>query len=278
MEHRVKSEELPGIVEQKLAAFAAMREDFEASFRFLQEMHGQRHFEIVSAADAVRYLHARWISERKGRILSIARTTKEYEGGLCLELLQGWQQGDTASVVDFLSRRLDMLPLADITRQMHELDAEQREHGLLERLAHGRLVMLNRGMNLLHVLDALFALSEEELLQAVRDACIQYGHTPEAITQQLQEMDSELYSYVPHKSLAQQNMLVMNVVGTDVLMIPDDIPGERSWRVVEPTEPNSPLAEHVVEGYQELVTPSHNNLNADKFVDRLEPDDSGEVV
>ena len=255
-----------------------MREDFEASFRFLQEMHGQRRFESLSVADAVRYLHARWICERKGRVLSIAKTTKEYEGGLCLELLRRWQEGDTTSVVDFLSRRLDMLPLADITRQMQELDAQQREHGFLERLAHGRLVMLNRGMNLLHMLDTLFALSEEKLLQAVRDACVHYGHAPDQITQQLQEMNSALYSYVPHQSLAKENMLVMNTMGTEVLVLPEDAPGQRSGRVVEPTEPNSPLAEHIVEGYQELVTPSHNNVNADKFVDRPESDESGEVV
>ena len=278
MEHRTKTEEVPEIIEQKLATFAAMREEFEASFRFLQEIHGQKRVETFSVADAVRYLHARWICERKGRVLSIAKTSKEYEGGLCLELLRDWQAGDTASVVDFLSHRLDMLPLSDITRQMQELDKEQRDKGLLKRLEHGRLVMLNRGMNLMHLLDTLFVLSEEELLQAVRDACVQYGHTPNQIAYQLQEMDSTLYSYIPHQSLAQQNMLVMNTLGTAVLVLPDDAPGQRSWRVVEPTEPNSPLAEHVVEGYEELVSPSHNNLNADRFVDRPEPDASGESV
>ena len=278
MKNTEKTEVLTDIIEQKLAAFAAMQEEFAASFRFLQDMHGQKRFESFSVADAVRYLHARWICERKGRVLSIAKTSKEYEGGLCLELLQQWQEGDTANVVDFLSRRLDMLPLADITRQMHEIDQAQRENGLLERLVHGRVVMLNRGMNLLHLLDALFVPSEEELLQVVRDACVRYGHTPEQITQQLQEMASPLYSYVPHQSLAQQNMLVMNTMGTDVLILPDDAPGQRSSRVVQPTEPNSPLAEHVVEGYQELVSPTHNNKNADRFVDRPEPDESGEVV
>ncbi len=278
MKNTEKTEELADIIEQKLAVFTAMREEFEASFHFLQDMHGQKRFESFSVADAVRYLHARWICERKGRVLSIAKTSKEYEGGLCLKLLQKWQEGDTASVVDFLSRRLDMLPLADITRQMHEMQQERRNDGLLKRLIHGRLVMLNLGMNLLHLLDALFVLSEEELLQAVQDACVLYGHTPEEITLQLQEIDSPLYSYVPHQSLAQQNMLVMNTMGTEGLILPDDVPGQRSWRVEQPTKPNSPLAEHVVEGYQELVSPTHNNLKADRFVDRPEPDDSGEVV
>jgi hypothetical protein len=211
-------------------------------------------------------------------VLSIAKTSKEYEGSLCLELLRQWQTGDTASAVDFLNRRLDMLPLGDITRQMHEMRQQQRDDGLLQRLMHGRLVMLHRGMNLMHLLDALFVLSEEELLQAVQDACVQYGHTPEQITQQLQEMDSPLYSYVPHQLLAQQNMLVMNTLGTEVLTLPEDAPEQRSWRVVQPTEPNSPLAEHVVEGYQELVSPTHNNKNADRFVDRPEPDEDGAVV
>jgi len=278
MKNTEKTGEIADIIEQKLAAFAAMQEEFEASFRFLQDMHGQKRFESIVVADAVRYFHARWICECKGRVLSVAKTSKEYEGGLCLELLRQWQGGDTPGVVDFLSRRLDMLPLADITRQVHEIQQEQRNDGLLERLIHGRMVMLNRGMNLMHLLDALFVLSEEELLQAVKDACVQYGHTPEQVTQQLQEMDAPLYSYVPHQSLVQQNMLVMNTMGTEVLILPDDAPGQRSWRVVQPTEPNSPLAEHVVEGYQELVSPSHNNKNADRFVDRPEPDDNGEVV
>lgn len=278
MKNTEKTEELTDIIEQKLAAFAAMREEFEASFRFLQDMHGQKRFESFLVADAVRYLHARWICERKGRVLSIAKTSKEYEGSLCLELLLAWQEGDTASVVDFLNRRLDMLPLGDITRQMHEIQQEKRDDGLLGRLAHGRVVMLNRGMNLMHLLDALFVLSEEELLRAVQDACVLYRHTPEQIAQQLQEMNSPLYSYVPHQLLAQQNMLVMNTMGTEVLILPEDAPGQRSWRVVQPTEPNSPLAEHVVEGYQELVAPTHNNKNAKHFVDRPEPDESGEVV
>ncbi len=278
MKDTEKAVEIADLIELKLAAFAAMQEDFEKSFRFLQDIHGQKRFESFSVADAVRYLHARWVSERKGRVLSIAKTSKEYEGSLCLELLQKWQEGDTASVVDFLNRRLDMLPLADITRQMHEMSQEQRDAGLLGRLAHGRLVMLNRGMNLMHLLDALFVLSEEELLQAVKNACVQYGHTPEQITQQLQEMASPLYAYVPHQSLAQQNMLVMNMMGIEGLIVPDDVPGERSWRVVQPTEPNSPLAEHVVEGYQELVSPTHNNKNADRFVDRPEPNETEDVV
>jgi len=34
----------------------------------------------------------------------------------------------------------------------------------------------------------------------------------------------------------------------------------------------------VVEGYQELVSPSHNNKKADRFVDRPEQGEDGEKV
>ncbi|GAC1646245.1 MAG: hypothetical protein NVS4B12_13050 [Ktedonobacteraceae bacterium] len=272
------TEEKQRLLEQKLAAFEAMQEEFEASFRFVQDVHGQKRFETFVVADAVRYFHARWICERKGRLLSVAKTSKEYEGSLCLELLRKWQEGDTASVVEFLSRRLDMLPIADITRQIHDAYQEHRDDGLLERLIHGRLIMLNRGLNLIHLLDVLFVLSEEDLIKAVQDACLKYGHTPQQIQQQLQEIGSSLYAYVPHQSLAQRNMLVMNEAGLEALDKPDDLPERRSRRVVPPTELERPFAEHVVEGYQELITPTHNNIKDDRFVDRPEPDESGGVV
>jgi len=279
MDKILTAEENRYLIEQKLAVFDAMQPEFEASFRFVEAMHGQRRFESFKVADAVYYLHARWVCECKGRLLSVAKTSKEYEGRLCLELLQQWQEGDTASVVEFLSHKLDMLPLADITRQLHEAYQQGQDDGLAERLVHGRLTMLNRGVNLMLLLDALFAFSAEELLQAVRLACVEYGHTPEQITQQLQEMDSPLYSYVPHQLLAQRNMLMMNVVGIEVAVKPADLPGKRSWRVLPPTETiDQPYADHVVEGYQELVSPTHNNLKDDRFVDRVEPDESGEVV
>jgi len=279
MQKTTTQEENLHLIEQKLAAFDAMQPEFAASFRFMQEMHGQRRFELFKVADAVYYLHARWVNDCKGRLLSVAKTSKEYEGRLCLELLQKWQEGDTASVVAFLSRKLDMSPLVDITRQLREEYQQQQDDGVLERLVHGRLTMLNRGINLLLLLDALFAFSEEELLQAVRIACVEHGHMPEQITQQLQEMDSPLYSYVPHQLLAQRNMLVMNVVGIEVLAKPADLPGNRSWRVTQPAETiDAPYAEHVVEGYQELVSPTHNNIKDDRFVDHPERDENGEVV
>src|SRR5213079_2317030 len=81
------------------------------------------------------------------------------------------------------------------------------------------------------------------------------GHQPPQIERQLAEMESPLYSYVPHQVLAKRNMVVMNKLGVNVMNKPTDQPGQRSWRVLEPTEPMSPFAEHVIEGYQELASP-----------------------
>jgi hypothetical protein len=39
------------------------------------------------------------------------------------------------------------------------------------------------------------------------------------------------------------------------------------------TKPLRPFAESVIRGYQELVSPSHNNLNGHCFIDHLERSD-----
>ncbi len=266
------------IVEQKLATFDRLQPEFEACFQFIEDVHGQKRFSGFSVTDIVYYLHALWIGECKTLLLSVSKTVKEYEGRLCLDLLQKWQQeGDTGSVVAFLQRKLDMLPLADITRQIHEASHVHAKDGLLQRLLHGRIIMLNRGINLMTMLDTLFALSEEELVQAIHKACEQHGHLPEQIIQQLAEMDTPLYSFVPHQSLAQRNMVIMNNLGINVIQKPADLPGQRSWSVTEPREPLPPFAEQIVPGYQELVTPTHNNVNNDRFIDRPEPDETGMV-
>jgi hypothetical protein len=176
-----------------------------------------------------------------------------------------------------LQHKLDMLPLAQITRQYSEVRHLQRNDGLAQRLAHGRLIMLNRGFNLLLALDTIFAHSEETLSDEVRAACERYGHLPEQIEQQLEEMDAPLFSYLPSQGLAQRNMMVMNALGINVTLRPSDLPGQRSWRVLPPTEPLSPYAEHVVEGYQELISPFHNNIKGDRFVDRPEQSEEGTV-
>jgi hypothetical protein len=210
-------------------------------------------------------------------LLSIYKNITRYEGHYCLELLRLWQEEDTASVVAFLHRKLDMQPLAEITRQFHEARRLHNDDGLANRLMHGRKVLLDRGMNLMQALDAIFRLAEEELFKEVRAACEQYGHLPEQIEQQQKEMNSPLYAYVPNQVLAQRNMTVMNKLGVNVTFRPSDLPGRRSWRVVTPTEPLSPYAEHIVVGYQELIAPWHNNIRSVSFVDRPEQSSSGNV-
>jgi hypothetical protein len=195
-----------------------------------------------------------------------------------LQLLRNWQaKGNTADVVSFLQRKLDMLPLADITRQIQEALHVSADERLAQRLLHGRTVLLNRGINLMQALDALFVLPEDALLRSVREACTQYGHLPEQIVLQLEEMQLPLYSFVPHQSLAQCNMQVMNKLGVNIVQKPADLPGERSWKVTRSIEPLQPFAEHVVLGYQELTAPWHNNLLARRFVDRPERSDAGVV-
>ncbi len=243
------------LAEQKLEAFELLQPEFEASFRFVQEVHGQRRFAVFPVAEAVHYLHALWVCERKDRFLSVYvyKNIVRYEGQYCLALLQQWQAGETAAVVAFLQRKLDALPFADIMQQIEEAKTVRHAgDGLLRRLLHGRLVLLNREMNLLQSLDGIFALSDDELLRAVQAACTNYGHTPNRIVQQLAEMENPLSTYAPHQLLAQRNMLVMNTLGINVMILPTDLPGERSWKVVAPTEPLRPFAESVIRGYQEI--------------------------
>jgi len=277
MTTKPQQQNIPPLVQLKIDAFEHLQPEFEASFQFVQDVHGQRRFPSFPVSDSVRYLHALWICECKGRLLSVPKTVKDYEGRRCLELLRLWQQGDTASVVNFLQHKLDMLPLGQITQQYSEAYHLQRDDGLAQRLAHGRRILLNRGFNLMQALDAIFMLSEDALSGEVSAACERYGHLPEQIERQLEEMNSALYSYVPNQVLAQRNMMVMNALGINVTFRPSDLPGLRSWRVLPPTEPLSPYAEHVVEGYQELISPFHNNIKGDRFVDRPERSDEGMV-
>lgn len=273
------------LINQKLAAFEQLQPEFEECFRYVQNVHGQKRFSTFSVADAVRYLHALWICERKDRLLSIYKNIERYEGRRCLELLRSWQAvGNNAGVVAFLQRKLDMMPFADITRQVYMAEQQGGDFGLARRLRHGRLILLNRGMNLLHALDAIFALPEEQLVKEVQVACERYGHTPAQIDQQLADMDSPIYSYVPHQALANRNMLVMNKLGADVMSKPMDQPGQRSWRVLEPAEPVvdpaepvKPFAEHIIFRYQELTSPQHNNIRGNRFIDRPERSDRGTV-
>jgi hypothetical protein len=269
---------IQNLAQQKLEAFESLLPEFEECFQFVQDVHGQQRFSSFPVAFSVRYLHALWICERKGRLLSVFQTIKEYEGKTCLGLLRRWQEDEnTADVVAFLQHKLDTMPFAALTRQVHEARRTHADDGLLLRLTHGRLVLLNRGINLMMALDAIFAIPEEELLKQVKEACEHYEHRPDQIAQQLQEGDSPLYAYVPHQALAQRNMTVMNKLGISVTLKPSDLPGHRSWHVLPATAPLRPFAEQIVPGYLELTAPIHNNPKADRFIDRPERSDTGIV-
>jgi len=264
--------QMQSLIRQKLDAFEHLQAEFETCFRFVQDVHGQRRFSSFPIANTVHYLHARWVCECKDRLLSIYKNIERYEGCYCLELLQRWQEGDTASVAAFLERKMYTRSLADLTQQIHEARYQYKDEAMAKRLIHGRLVLLNREMNFLQALEAIFALSEEELLKEVRAACEEYGHLPDQTARQLEEMNAPIYSYTPHQKLAQCNMVVMNALGVNVTSDPADLPGNRSSRVLEPTVPPGPYAQHVIRGYQELTTPLHNNIKADRFVDPPEKD------
>lgn len=263
------------LVKQKLAAFEQLQPAFEECFPFVQQVHGQQRFTAFPVASTVRYLHALWVCECKDRLLSIYKNIERYEGSYCLRLLLRWQEGETADVVDFLQRKLDMMPFADLTRQISEARSHHQDDGLAPRLVHGRGILLNRGMNLMQALDAIFALSDEQLVDEVRAACAQYGHRPEQIEGQIAELHTDLYASVPSQLLAQRNMEVMNKMGVQVMNRPSDQPGNRSWRVLEPSVPPGPFAEQVIDGYTELTTPLFNNPKEKRFVDRPERSDTG---
>jgi len=265
------------LVKQKLKAFEQLQVEFETCFPFVQDVHGLKRFSAFPVADSVRYLHALWVCECKDRLLSIYKNIPRYEGRQCLELLQSWQQGEIADVVAFLNQKLDMLPFADLTRRIHEAQQQGQADGLAQRLIHGRHILLNRGMNLMQALDVIFALPEDELVRQVQAACAQYGHRPEQIEQQLVDMDGPLYTYMPHQSLAQRNMVVMNKMGVNITSKPADRPGHRSWRVLEPTVPTGPYAQQIIEGYLELTSPLFNNIKDDRFIDHPEPGENVEI-
>ncbi len=265
------------LVKQKLDAFDQLTPAFVACFPFVQQVHGQRRFSTFPVAQTVYYLHSLWICECKDRLLSIYKNIERYEGAYCLELMRRWQEGMTADVVDFLNRKLDMLPLSDLTRQIHEAKLAGADDGRVRRLMEGRGILLNRGMNLMQICDAIFALPEEQLLNEVRAACQQYGHSPEQIEQQLAQFDEPLYGHVTSQALARRNMEVMNRMGVQVMSRPSDRPGERSQLVLEPTKEPHPFAEQVIVGYVEMTAPWHNNVRAVRFVDFPEHSEEGSM-
>nr|BBH91967.1 hypothetical protein KTA_01660 [Thermogemmatispora argillosa] len=255
------------LVEQKLNAFARLRPEFETSFLFVQQVQGQERFARFPVEMTVRYFHALWICECKDRLLSVPRTIERYEGERCLRLLRAWQEeGETAEVVAFLQRRLDAMPFADLTRQIQVMgrQAHGEQEVLLRRLRHGRAVLLNRVMNLLQALDAIFALDEEALQEQVREACRRYGHEPEQIEAQLAELRSPLYAYVPHRLLARENILLMNRLGASTCADQE----RRRWGEARPAEEGGPRALALIDGYQDL-TSTRNPLRMSRTLSQL---------
>jgi hypothetical protein len=261
---------VPALVAEKLAVFDRLAPEFEASFQYVQDMQGQRRFAAIAIAGIVRYLHALWVCDRKDRLLSVPRTIQRYEGGRCLELLRQWHGGESTAVVAFLQRKLDGLPFAEITRQLEAARGHPGGSGVVERLHRGRLVLLNRGFNLHHALDAIFTLSQEELMRQVHAACAEYGHGPTQIEGQLADLASRPYTYVRHPALAQRNMVIMDRLGVHLSEDVANRPGHRTWSVATAAMPSAPYAEEVIAGYVQLTAPRHNNPGGIRFVDRPE--------
>lgn len=264
--------QVPELVQQKRAAFERVQEEFEKCFRYKQDVHGQKRFASFTIGEIVFYLHALWLCECKDRLLSVYKNIRRYEGTRCLELLRVWQEGRNAEVVAFLLATLDLLPFADLTAQIEEARYQQKDEALARRLEHGRRVLLNRGMNLMQILDAIYALSRDELLAEVVPACKLYGHTPAQIEGQLAEMETALFAYRPHPLLAQRNMVVMNRLDVGVLAQTTTLSNTHPWRLNPPDEPQAPFAEQVISGYLQMLAPLYNNVRGVRFVDRSEPE------
>jgi hypothetical protein len=244
---------LPELVTQKLKAFEQIQVEFEIGFLFIVNVHGKQRFSSLTVSDVVRYLHALWMTNQRTGLLSVSKSIKIYEGLYCLDLLQRWQQdGDTAQVVDFLYRKLDGVSCVEITRQIHAAKHLHLTAIQVQRLQHGRAILVNRSMNLIVMLDALFSLSEEDLATAVNVACALYGHLPEQIEQQRIAMQSPLYAYVPHQVLAERNMRVMNTLGQAIVADPADQPAQRSAQIQAPQVEASVWAETVLPDYLSL--------------------------
>lgn len=259
--------DLPELVVQKLAAFEQLQPEFEQCFLFTEQVQGKQRFASLSVADVVRYLHALWISEYKTSLLSIPRTVKGYDGLFCLNLLQSWQaDDDVAAVASFLYRKLDMLPVVDITRQIQEARRTDAAAEQIQRLVHGRQVMLSRQNNLIQMLDALFSPSPEELSRQVQQACEVYGHRPTQIEQQRAAMQGPLYTFVPHQVLAEKNMLVMNTLARQTMDRPSNPTAQRASPVKQSHTYPQPLAETVIPNYQDMTSSAYNNLMQDRFV------------
>lgn len=221
--------EIPPLVREKLAAFDGMMHAFQASFAYVEDVHGLRRFPRVPVAATVRYLHALWVCGCKDAILSVPPPLRS-DGRRALDLLLAWQGGTTADVVEFLEHKVVILPFAQLTRRVQEAQAAG-DTARGDRVRRGREILANRAVNVQRALEALFALSADQLGKEVCGACARYGHTPGRIREQQTLYDTPLYHYVPHPELAHRSMLVMNGLGVRIADVLADRPGRRTRRL-----------------------------------------------
>jgi hypothetical protein len=246
------------IVIEKLTAFDRLLPEFETSFHYVQDMHGQKRFHELTVGDVVLYLHALWVCECKDLLLSVPHSIDRYDGRHAVQVLAAWQDGATAEVVAFLQARLDLLPYAAITRQW-QAAVQMGDERRASRLHRGRLSLLSRDINLTSALDAIFTPQLADLLQQVRTACARLDHTPEQINRQLAEMATVAYAYLPHPALARRNMLVMNALGVRITDTVADQPGRRTWKVEHADKPALPYAQTLIAGEVEQLPSPHGS-------------------
>src|SRR5260221_2136688 len=218
---------IPPVVREKLAAFDQLEPVFRASFHYVEQMHGEARFPTLPTAAIVRYLHALFICHCKDALLSVSTTTSRYDHCRALDLLLSWQAGQTLPIVEFLEAKLDMQLFLPLARQ---LDAAETSGNMesARRLRHGLQILLNRAHNLYAALDTIFGLPRAGLLDEVRGACAEFGHTPDELRKESEWLATPLYSYLPHAELARSNMLVMNSLGVEVTSHLADRPGDRT--------------------------------------------------
>lgn len=243
---------------RKLEAFDRLEKEFEASFSIVRDVHGERRFDAAPLDLIVRYLHALWVCERKDWLLSVPKTIPRYEGGASLHALRAWQSGDEAAVVRFLERKLDGLSFAPLTQRLREARASG-DTVLADRLAHGRMILLNRAYNLNAALATLCMASAGESERQTRDAAARLGDAPEDIERQLAEFKTPLYSYAPHPALARRNMRVMNRLGVRIMDTEAGRPGQRTKKVEAPDLPLAPYAQEQIVNAHTLSSMADNN-------------------
>ncbi len=251
--HDTSTEVRNALTQAKLDAFAQIEADFVASFSFVQDVHGQRRFDIFPVALTVRYLRALYICECKDLLLSIPVSASRYEGVRCLELLREWQNGKSAGVVAFIHRRLGDHPYGELTARIEEAQ-HAGDTPLAHRLVSGRAVLLNRTITHSHALDAIFALDPMRAGDDISAYCADVGLTPAEIDRRLADLQTLLYSFAPNGPLARRNMLLMNHLGQRIMSAAGDHPGERTERVLSPTSPEPSYAEEVITGQMTLVS------------------------